>query len=1198
MIAHRFFLIGITAVVVSILSEGSASAQANAKVPDPDPELERRTFVLPPGLEVQLFAADPMLAKPIQMNFDAQGRLWVATSETYPQVRPGEKANDKIIILEDSDGDGKADKTQVFADGLLMPTGVLPGDGGAYVANSTELLHLSASRPGGKADRVRVLLSGFGTEDTHHILHTFRWGPDGSLFFHQSIYIHSHVETPYGVQRLNAGGAWRFRPATGELEVFLRGFINPWGHAFDRYGRSFLTDGANGEGITPGVPGAYYPTAQGPHAQRTLHGLNPGSPKHCGLEIISGRHFPEDWQGDLITCDFRGHRVCRFKISENGSTFTSREMPEVIKSTHPAFRPVDVKMGPDGALYIADWYNPIIQHGEVDFRDPRRDKTHGRIWRVTVSSRPLVPRPQLVEQNVAQLIGRLSEPEQWTRDQARRLLWERGPQAVLPSLVEHAQQLNPQAPDYPQLLLEYLWLFHGFGLYRHTATPPQLLPTYQPIATQLLQKALTVAHPPVRAAAVRIVGESSLPTQQRLLWLEQAVTDASAGVRLEAVRALARLPHPQAVTTALLALDRPLDPVLDYALWLTVRELAPQWLPAFQSGQLTFAGKTAHLSYALQAVGSREVVGPLRQLLTQKRDDPQQADDLLTLLIQIGEPADLARALHIAAELVRTQPDPQSPARIRAARIVRQVEQAAATRKIPLPPEMATTLSELLPLANEEPALYRLIGYGQFQSLRPVLRRITLSALPAERLPADAPRLEPSDATAASSPTVLRASLEGLAMFGDESARQDLRRVAQHGRTPASRVGAIVALSRLAPGEAATWLVSLAQHHPSPPELVEAFAALLQLRTGSSALTKSLQGTTITPEAARLGLQAIRNSGQDLPTLREALRRAGGLDRPRTPPTPEQIQTLAQEAAQRGNPARGERLFRLPELQCFACHAISGAGGQVGPDLSSIGASAPVDYLVEALLLPNKAVKEGYHAQRIVTTDDKVFLGIPIREADGRLFLRTAEDKVISLPLADIAERTHAPSLMPEGLTDSLSQQELIDLVAFLSQLGKVGTPYAPSVEPLIRRWEALEATPNNLQLLRRQRVALASQPDNTLTWKPVFTLVRGDLPLEDLPQFAVWQGTAPQSVVRTRLWVTTAGRLLLRCHDVTGLTLYLQGQPVPLQAETTLELPHGLISLTFIIDRSQRQTPLRVELHTPTTQAAHWNFATGTVQR
>ena len=159
----------------------------------------------------------------------------------------------------------------------------------------------------------KVILSGFGTEDTHHLLHTLRWGHDGNLYMNQAVYIHSHIETPYGVRRLNAGGVWQFRPETRRLEVFTRGMWNSWGHHFDRFGQSFQTDGAGGQGIYVAFPGVAYDPAPG--AARTLQGLNPGSPKYCGLEIVSGSHLPDDWQGSLITCDFRAHRVVRFSVA-------------------------------------------------------------------------------------------------------------------------------------------------------------------------------------------------------------------------------------------------------------------------------------------------------------------------------------------------------------------------------------------------------------------------------------------------------------------------------------------------------------------------------------------------------------------------------------------------------------------------------------------------------------------------------------------------------------------------------------------------------------------------------------------------------------------------------------------------------------------------------------------------------------------
>jgi putative membrane-bound dehydrogenase-like protein len=198
-------------------------------------------FELGPDLEVNLWAENPELAKPIEMNFDTQGRLWIASSSVYPQIQPGQVADDKIIILEDTDHDGKADKSTVFADGLLIPTGVAPGDGGAYVANSTQLVFFKDTDGDGKADTKRIVLSSFGTEDTHHILHTLRWGFDGQLYMNQSIYIHSHIETPHGIVRLNSGGIWNFRPETMELGVHMKGLVNSWGHHFDKYGQSFAT---------------------------------------------------------------------------------------------------------------------------------------------------------------------------------------------------------------------------------------------------------------------------------------------------------------------------------------------------------------------------------------------------------------------------------------------------------------------------------------------------------------------------------------------------------------------------------------------------------------------------------------------------------------------------------------------------------------------------------------------------------------------------------------------------------------------------------------------------------------------------------------------------------------------------------------------------------------------------------------------
>jgi len=616
-------------------------AQRELKViPDPDPELERQTFQLAEGLEVNLYAADPLLAKPIHINFDAQGRLWVASSEVYPHVKPGQQPSDKILVLEDTDGDGKAEKTTVFADGLLIPTGVEPGDGGVYVANSTEILHLKDTDGDGKADSRRVMLSGFGTEDTHHIVHTFRWGPDGMLYFNQSIYIHSHIETPHGVRRLNSGGIWQFRPETMQLEVFARGLCNPWGHIFDRWGQSFATDGAGGEGINYVFPGVTMFTYAG--ATKVLQGLNPGSPKDCGLEVISGRHFPDDWQGSLVTNDFRAHRVCRYVLTETGSGYASREQTEIIKSKHTAFRPIDAKMGPDGALYIADWYNPIIQHGEVDFRDDRRDHTHGRIWRVTFKGRPLVERPQLVNASVDDLLKSLTAPEDFTRLHAKLQLKARGAKEVLPKLANWTASIDAASPDAEHQRLEALWTYQALDV-----TEPKLLDAL-----------LHSNDHHVRAAATRVLSAWRNRVPNTATLLAPLAEDPHPQVRLEAVRALAELKTPGAVEVAMRALDHPVDRFLDHALWLTARDLEPYWLPALEAGQLTFGGNTRHLTYVLQAAGSARVVAPLVALLQAGKVPADRQDNLLVAIGQLGGRANFASC--------STRRSPRKPRRPRA----------------------------------------------------------------------------------------------------------------------------------------------------------------------------------------------------------------------------------------------------------------------------------------------------------------------------------------------------------------------------------------------------------------------------------------------------------------------------------------------------------------------------------------------------
>lgn len=1137
------------ALVLFCQLSGAAFAQRELKeIPLPDPELERQSFQVADGFEVSLYAADPLIAKPIQMNFDAAGRLWVASSEVYPQILPGQVANDRIVVLEDRDGDGQADKTSVFADGLLIPTGVEPGDGGAYVANSTELVHFRDTDGDGRADRRQTLLSGFGTEDTHHILHTLRWGPEGLLYFNQSIYIHSHIETPHGVRRLNGGGVWHFRPETRELEVFIRGLVNTWGHHFDRWGQSFGTDGAGGEGINYFLPGAYYFTAV--NATRILHGLNPGSPKHCGIEIVSGRHLPDDWQGNAITNDFRAHRVCRFVLSEDGSGYSSQQKTELIKSTNVAFRPIDVKMGPDGAIYIADWYNPIIQHGEVDFRDPRRDHTHGRIWRVTAKDRPLVPRPNLVGAPVSELLDHLRDPEEWTRRMAKRVLKERGAPAVLPELSAWLERLDRNSPDLDHHRLEALWTYQALDV----------------VEPGLLGNLLRATDPRIRAAATRVAYHWHKRLTSPTDLLAAQVLDEHPRVRLEGVRALAQLGTPRAFALALKALDTKQDRYLDYGLWLTSRELEPKWLPALARGELDFSGREKQLAFALLAVDSPAAVEPMIKLIKENRLAESSHGPAIKLIAAHGTPDQLAFLFGLVVD------DP-SASEGRRVELLNALNDAARKRKL-IPTGDLARVASLFNSPNES------------------LRTAAISAAGLWKLSGVR---EPLVALAKGSdtPAALRqAALEGLVQIGDPECKSAIESLADAPHDGPVRLDATEALAQLDINQGARRAIALlggqppaasdAGPTPAPQPVANAnpqrlFDFFLKRDKGPESIVAAIADNALPRDVAKLGVRAARGTGRDESALIGALEKAGGLSSAPPEPNAEEVSRLAADVLSKGDPARGEAIFRRTDQQCLKCHAIGGAGGQVGPDLSSIGASAQVDYLIESVLIPNKAVKENYHSLVINTTDGKVVTGVLLRRNDNEVALRSAEDQELTVPLASIDEEAPGASLMPVGLVDMLTREEVVDLVRFLSELGKVG-PYAVEPARVARRWQVLADTPEALKLLEAG-VEGAIKADSGLRWDPAYSQVSGVLPVDNLPKIKPSAKLPPTSLVRCEFDVSTGGKLKLAMPKASSLKAWIDDRPLEAESNWEFEVEPGRHWLTLSINRDARKDPIRVEL-------------------
>ena len=1130
-------------------------AQRNLKdIPPPDPELERKSFQVADGFEVNLYAADPRIAKPIQMNFDPEGRLWVVSSEIYPHIKPGQKANDKVLILEDKDLDGVAETTKVFAEGLLIPTGIVPGNQGAYVANSTQLLHFVDHNGDDKADEKRIVLSGFGTEDTHHILHTLRWGPDGLMYFNQSIYIHSHIETPWGVKRLNGGGIWQFRPETLQLDVYLRGLVNTWGHHFDQWGQSFATDGAGGEGINYVVPGAAYVTAVG--VPRILHGLNPGSPKYCGLEVISGRHLPDDWQGNLITNDFRGHRVCRYVLEESQSGYIAKQQKELIKSSHVAFRPIDVKMGPDGAIYIADWYNPIIQHGEVDFRDPRRDHVHGRIWRVTAKNRKSIPKLDLKAMKNYELFALLQAPEQWTRHAVKRVLKERGPE-VLKDLKNWVKNLDSKDKQFEHHLLEALWVWHSFDV----------------LNEEILNSLLASSDHHVRAAATRLLTHWHRRFSRTEAVLERLITDEHPQVRLEAIRILGRIQKPRSMEIALRALDFPVDENIDYALWLTARELQHVWLPALKSGSNLVRTDARKLAFALSAIGKNEAASALNPLLKQLKNNEiaaEQRSEVYSVVAQLGDPAALAVLFQTAIKNETPQP----------IQIQLLSELANVTRSRRIRP--AGDLNNLAKhLHSDNASLVQVAvecaGLWQLQPLRTELARIVKDDQSSTRLQHKA--------------------LNSLASLGGTESGKLFRELTEPGQPLETTIAAHLAWTHMNPTASVKQVERILNRKVSEEQAALIFQAYLAHKQGAKLLAESLKEKTLPVDMAKLGLRIISSSGRTAPQLEEVLRTAGKISSGAIELTKQELVQLADQVKQVGDPVKGELVYRRADLQCMKCHAIGGAGGRVGPDLISIGASAQIDYLLQSLLQPNKKIKENYQTLVVATLDGKVTTGIKIRETKEQLTLRDIHDQLVQIPRKQIDEMTNGSSMMPAGLTEKITNAELIDLVSFLSHLGR-DSRYQISRTPFVRRWRMMKATPEASYRLRRTRYGQATTDDAAFVWEPIYSTVGSSLPLSDLQEIRVRNrvaaGDRGVAFLRFDLEVIQAGEIRLKLNSADGLTIWANEQPVDSSDVLQLTLPQGTHRITLAVDLQKRSNPIQIQQDESFKTKARIRFVTG----
>ena len=1001
-------------------SANTAAAQSPAAEPQPIPN-----FTVEDGYEITLWADSNLVGKPVGMNWDAKGRLWVACSPVYPMIAPGAHPEDKVVVIEDTNKDGKADKSTTFATNLLIAAGVAPeavgGKAGAtpnaaYVGSSTELVHITDTNGDGKGDVRRVVLSGFGTEDTHHTIHTLKWGPDGRLYFNQSIYIHSHLETPYGMVRLNSAGIFAYDPRTERTEVIAKGWCNPWGNVWDTKGQQFVTDGAGFQGVSWLVPGAMYFTYE--NAKRIMPSVSPGNyPKFCGLELVHSPLFPSDWQGNAVTCDFRAHRIARFSfndLSPAKSGYETKAEADLVRTTDTAFRPIDVKTGPDGALYVADWTNPVINHGEVDFRDPRRDHVNGRIWRIAPKGKA---------------------PLAWGA-------FETAVKAPVPQGRDDAQ-----------------------------------------------------------AATL--------------------VRDAQPRVRIEAMRALSKKPDAKNAPLILeAALKAPAnDEHYAHAAWLSVNDFAPHLMEWVDSPAA--AANPAGVGLILENLPVQKT-GPLLAKLIAKNGLPKDGSGpWIELIGRAGGPKECEKLLELIS-----MPRAAAALVVAAKRGVKPEGSITAEFVRNAPPEITNDL-------------LRLVGLWKLDY--------------ADVLAAAISPKQSNDR--------LDAAFEGLATLRTPNSGKQLETFIA-GPDASMKRRALAALAAFKPAAALSFLSAVSAGGDEAARLA-LFRALFQNDVFKAQFVKAVPADLSKP-AAVAALRAARELGRKGEGLVNVLTPIAGVNPSRDANVDLAAQVRLTEM--NGNAAEGEEIYRRLGLACTACHAIGGAGGKVGPDLTTIGASAPLDYLVESLFMPNAKVKEGYNAVMLNLKGGKVANGVVLRETSDTVFLRDAAGNESSVAKGDITARENIGSIMPAGLLNSISDREKSHVFAFLSQLGKPG-PFDATKASVARVWWLYPGKDETTVITSKAPAPGAK----------ALTFTDGRLPKATLTEALQMVPDAGDSVLAVARF-SGAGKTRLQLQGVTkawldGAALAIASNPSP-----EVDLSAGDHTLTVKLETKSLPAVLRAE--------------------
>lgn len=977
----------------------------NIRSTDPrSPEEERLGFKLPPGFEIQLFASEPDIDKPINMAFDAKGRMWVTQSFEYPfPSAPGNKSTDKLTILEDTDHDGRADKFTLVSDNLNIPIGLLPLTDGHLAFSVPNLYRFTDADGDGKPDQSRILLGPFGFEDTHGMVSNFIRGYDGWVHACHGFTNLSVIAGRDGDSiRLQSGNTFRFRLDGSRVEQMTYGQVNPFGLAYDERGYIYSTD-SHSSPLYQLIRGGDYPHFSKPEIMAFGPDMKPlenEATALCGIAYYGDTQFPEEFQGNFFIGDALISRVHRYSWSNNGSSPVGKSETDLIQSADPWFRPVNIKLGPDGALYVADFYNAIIGHYEVPLGHPKRDKQRGRIWRITYKGQHHDVN-DLTTVSATELLSTFDADNITTRMAAADQLTDRlGEVALAP-----AQALLDESGTNPRKYIHTLWVIFRLGGMNES----------------LLNKSLAHTSPLVRLHALRVLREWKPGDTAFQTTVMNSLKDPDAHVQRAASELLLSYPVMASVEGALhiLRAAPAEDTHLRYTARLNLRNLLRnETLMKMMSTKEWNEQDAGFIAGTLVDVNSADAALFLSNYLA-KYELPKEKIQLAYQQIMRFLPASKLDGAIREARAKKADTD-------LAARIFRGVKEGLAQRggdaKTSLMQawgvEIAEGLIQKYPadsasrsLAQHQLFAIQLAGEYKIRSLQPALVSFV------DKNPGNDLKTAALSSLIKLSTDQSALDLAGKWLMGDS--------------TPVTLKKNIVAVLGESPGSAVNKVLLGVTNAPADLEVVIA-TALAGSTEGKDLVLEQVKNgafkarTLIDPRVEEKMLFKISPQQQKTYTELTA----------NIEPISEERQSLIDERlaafkAFKASPSQVDTGARLFNANCGICHRRQTESG-IGPQLHGIGKRG-ADALAEKILDPNRNITEAFRNYTIRLKDGRTLTGLYRGEQGAVVVFGDLTGKEFSIPRTDIVEQKPSRyTIMPDHFGTTLTQHEFDMLLSYV----------------------------------------------------------------------------------------------------------------------------------------------------------------------